>query len=58
MISLIVTLVVVGVLLYLVEAFIPMDPKIKHLIQIVVVIAAVLYVLQALGVWNGLHLRG
>jgi hypothetical protein len=49
LIGLIVTLVVVGVLLWMVNAYIPMDPKIKNILNIVVVIAVVLWLLQAFG---------
>jgi hypothetical protein len=44
-ISLIVTLVVIGVLLWLVNTYIPMDPKIKQILNIVIVIVVVLWVL-------------
>jgi hypothetical protein len=47
LVSVLLTLIVVGVLLYVVNQFIPMDPKIKQLINLVVVICAVLYVVRA-----------
>ena len=50
LISLVVTLIVVGVLLWLVNAYIPMDAKIKKILNIVVVIVVVLWVLSAFGV--------
>ena len=50
LISLVVTLVVVGVLLWLINAYIPMDAKIKKILNIVVVIVVVLWVLSAFGV--------
>jgi uncharacterized membrane protein len=50
MISLIVTLVVVGVLLYVVETMIPMDPTMKRIIHIVVILGALVFVLRAFGV--------
>ena len=52
LISLIVTLLVVGVLLWLVNNNIPMDPKIKSILNIVVVICVVLWLLSAFGVLN------
>ena len=52
LISLVVTLVVVGVLLWLVNAYIPMDAKIKKILNIVVVICVVLWLLSAFGVLN------
>ena len=50
LITLVVVLIVVGVLLWLVNAYIPMDGKIKNILNIVVVIAVVLWLLQAFGV--------
>jgi 1-acyl-sn-glycerol-3-phosphate acyltransferase len=49
MLSLIITLVVVGVLLWLVNAYIPMQPMIKNILNIVVVIAVVLWLLSVFG---------
>jgi len=45
LISLVITLIVVGVLLWLVNAYIPMDAKIKQILNAVVVIAVVLWLL-------------
>ena len=50
LISLVVTLVVVGVLLWLINAYIPMDAKIKKILNIVVVIVVVLWLLSAFGI--------
>lgn len=49
LISLVITLIVVGLLLYLVNLYIPMDSKIKNILNIVVVIAVVLWLLQVFG---------
>lgn len=49
LINLVVILIVVGVLLWLVNNYIPMDSKIKTILNIVVVIGVVLWLLQALG---------
>jgi len=54
LISLVVTLIVVGVLLWLVNTYIPMDAKIKKILNIVVVIAVVLWLLNVFGVIGGL----
>lgn len=51
LISLIVTLIIVGVALYLVT-LIPMDPVIQKVIRVVVLLVALLYVLQMLGIWH------
>ncbi len=50
LINLVVVLIVVGVLLWLVNSFIPMDRKIKQILNIVVVIAVVIWLLQVFGV--------
>jgi hypothetical protein len=50
LISLVVTLIVVGVLLWLVNTYIPMDGKIKQILNIVVVICVVIWVLYAFGI--------
>ena len=49
LLSLIVILIVVGVLLWLVNNYIPMDSKIKSILNAVVVIIVVLWLLQAFG---------
>ena len=50
MISLVLTLIVVGVLLWLVNSFIPMDGKIKRILNVVVVICVVVWLLYAFGI--------
>jgi len=50
LISLAVTLIVVGVLLWLVNTYIPMDGKIKKILNVVVVICVVVWLLVAFGV--------
>jgi hypothetical protein len=50
LISLVVTLVVVGVLLWLVNSYMPMDGKIKKILNVVVVICVVVWLLSAFGV--------
>lgn len=52
LISLAITLIVVGVLLWLVNTYIPMDGKIKKILNIVVVICVVIWLLYAFGVIN------
>ena len=55
LISLVITLIVVGVLLWLVNAYIPMDGTIKKIINVVVVIGVVLWILSAVGVMGHVH---
>lgn len=50
LISLLMFLVIVGVLLYVVETLIPMDARIKRVIEAVVLIGVLVYILQAVGV--------
>ncbi|MCC6000078.1 MAG: hypothetical protein JJU19_04340 [Pararhodobacter sp.] len=50
LINLIVTLIVVGVLLWLVNTYIPMDRKIKSILNVVIVIAVILWLLSAFGI--------
>ena len=54
LISLVIVLIVVGVLLWAANTYIPMDNKIKTIMNIVVVIAVVLWLLQAFGVLGSL----
>lgn len=56
LIQVIVALVVVGVLLWLINTYIPMDGKIKQILNIVVVIAVVLWLLQIFGILSGLNI--
>ena len=48
-------LIVVGVLLWLVNTYIPMDGKIKSILNAVVVIAVVIYLLQIFGLLGPLE---
>jgi len=50
LISVVLTLIVVGVLLWLINTYIPMDGKIKSILNIVVVIAVILWLLYGFGV--------
>jgi len=50
MVSLVITLIVVGVLLWLVNTYIPMDGKIKQILNVVVVICVVVWLLSAFGI--------
>jgi uncharacterized protein YhhL (DUF1145 family) len=54
LINLVVVLIVVGVLLWLVNTYIPMDSKIKQILNIVVVIVVVIWLLQVFGVIGSL----
>ena len=58
MLSLIITLIVVGVLLWAVNTYIPMAPPVKNILNIVVVIAVVLYALSFFGVLSDVNSVG
>ena len=53
LLNLVVALIIVGVALYLVNRYIPMASSIKTILNIVVVVAVCVWVLQALGLWAG-----
>jgi len=55
LIGLVLTLVVVGVLLWLLNNYVPMDAKIKRIINIVVVIVVVIWLLQVFGLLGSLQ---
>ena len=50
LVSLILILIVVGVLLWLANQYLPMDAKIKSILNAVVVITVVIWLLQVFGV--------
>jgi magnesium-transporting ATPase (P-type) len=53
LIQVIIVLIIVGVLLWLVNNYIPMDGKIKSILNVVVIIVVVLWLLQAFGLLSG-----
>ena len=55
LISIVITLIVIGVLLWLVNTYIPMDGKIKKVLNIVVMVVVVLWLLNVFGIWG--HVR-
>jgi hypothetical protein len=54
LINVLIVLVVAGVLLWLVNTYIPMDRKIKNILNIVAVIIVVLWLLRAFGILDSL----
>ena len=54
LINLIIILVVVGVILWLINTYIPMDRKIKSILNIVVVIVVIIWLLSVFGVIGSL----
>jgi hypothetical protein len=58
LVSVLITLIVVGVLLWLVNGYIPMDRKIKSILNVVVVVAVIGWLLYGFGViGNGDEIR-
>ena len=53
MISILVTLLILGVALYCLQ-LLPMDATVKRVIQVLAILFALLWVLQVLGLWSGL----
>jgi len=51
LLNILVAIIVVGVLLWLINTFLPMDRKIKSIFNLVVVIALVIWLLKAFGIF-------
>ncbi|MEO6611358.1 MAG: Thivi_2564 family membrane protein [Chitinophagaceae bacterium] len=54
LVTVLVVLIVVGILLWLINTYIPMDRKIKSILNVVVVVVLVIWLLQAFGLLNSL----
>lgn len=54
LLTILIVLIVVGVILWLVNTYIPMDRKIKSILNVVVVIVVIIWLLQAFGLLNSL----
>ena len=54
LLTVLLVLIVVGVILWLVNTYIPMDRKIKNILNVVVVIAVVIWLLKAFGLLQSL----
>ena len=52
--TILITLVVAGIILYLINRYIPMDGKIKSILNIVVVIILIIWLLKVFGIWGGM----
>jgi hypothetical protein len=53
--NIVIALIVVGVLLWLVNTYIPMDGKIKGILNAIVVIVVVVWLLQAFGLLGAIN---
>lgn len=54
LLTILLVLVVVGVLLWLINNYIPMDRKIKNILNVVVVIIVILWLLKAFGLLDSI----
>jgi hypothetical protein len=54
LVNVILVLIVVGVLLWLINTYIPMDRKIKNILNAVAVIAVVIWLLKVFGLLDSL----
>jgi len=55
LITIVLVLIIVGVLLGLINNYIPMASSIKTILNVVVIIAVILWLLQAFGLMDGLN---
>jgi hypothetical protein len=55
LLTVLLVLIAAGVLLWLVNNYIPMDAKIKNILNIVVVIFLVVWLLRVFGLWDSLN---
>ena len=54
LLTVLLALIIVGVLLWLVNTYIPMDAKIKNIFNIVVVILVIIWLLKVFGIFDNL----
>ena len=52
LVNIVIALIVVGVLLYLINRYIPMASSIKSILNVVVVVSVGVWVLQVVGLWG------
>ncbi|TVQ93278.1 MAG: hypothetical protein EA393_02395 [Bacteroidetes bacterium] len=54
LLNIVIVLIVAGVLLWLINTFIPMDRKIKSILNVVVVIVVIIWLLRVFGVLSNI----
>lgn len=54
LVNILVVLIVAGIVLWLINTYIPMDGKIKRILNIVFVVVIIIWLLRAFGLLNGL----
>ena len=55
LVNLVLTLIVIGLLLYLINRYIPMASSIKSILNAVVVVVVIVWLLQEFGLWATLR---
>lgn len=55
LLAIVITLIVIGVLLWLMETYLPLDQTIKRIIQGLVIIVTVVWLLQVFGLLGSLN---
>lgn len=53
--SIIIALVVIGLILYLINVYVPMESRIKTILNIAVIVFVIVWLLQAFGVLGSLR---
>lgn len=54
LINVVIVLIVVGLILWLINRFIPMDYRIKQILNVVVIIVVIIWILRAFGLLSGI----
>jgi len=54
LVTIVIVIIAVGVLLWLINVYIPMDRKIKSILNVVVMIVLVVWLLKVFGLFSGL----
>ena len=53
LLNVIISIVVVGVILWMVETYVPMSPPIKSILRVVIVLALILWLVRVFGLLGG-----
>ena len=54
LLNIVIVLIVVGVLLHLINRYLPMASSIKSILNVLVIVVVCVWLLQATGMWTGL----
>ena len=54
LLTILLVIIIVGVLLWLVNSFLPMDNNIKKILNVVVIIILIVWLLKVFGIFNSL----